>query len=198
MNLYGFSEFLGPVWTFCSFLTIQAVFRKERLDAIFSLSLVSLIVLFVGRRMMNMFSAFFVKKGFCIPVSWFKVWCLGNNICEKYAFTFIQHSRSTLWLISTEAYNYPETCKFRLFAQNHAGFFGLAVQLEARKFSCSNTESENWRHPCLQNIQSRNLPVLNTSPSNSITQYWALSRFTSILYKIIKSYMLLILSSSQM
>ena len=61
----------------------------------------------------NMFSACFVKKEFCIPVSW--VWCLGNNLCEKYAFTFIQHSRSTLWLISTEAYNYPEASKFRLF-----------------------------------------------------------------------------------
>ena len=114
MNLHVFAEFLGPVWTFYSFLTIRAVFRTERLDAIFSLSLVSLIVLFVGRRMINMFSAFFVKKGFCIPISWFKVWCLGNNLCEKYAFTFIQHSRSTFWLISTEAYN-PEACKFRLF-----------------------------------------------------------------------------------
>ena len=34
---------------------------------------------------MNMFSSFFVKKEFCIPVSWFKVWCLGNNLCEKHA-----------------------------------------------------------------------------------------------------------------
>ena len=123
MNQYGFAEFLGPVWTFCSFLTIQVVFRKERLDAIFFLSLVSLIVCLWEGVWWTCFPRFlFVKKGFCIPVSWFKVWCLGNNICEKYAFTFIQHSRSTLWLISTEAYNYPERCKFRLFAQNHAGF----------------------------------------------------------------------------
>ena len=83
MNLYRFAEFLGPVWQFGSFFTIQDVFKAERLDTIFSLSLVSLIVLFVGRRMINLFSAFFVKKEFCITVSWFKVWCLGNNLCEK-------------------------------------------------------------------------------------------------------------------
>ena len=43
----------------------------------------------------------------------FKVWCLGNNVYEKYAFTFIQHSRSTFWLISTEAYN-REVSKYHL------------------------------------------------------------------------------------
>ena len=43
----------------------------------------------------------------------FKVWCLGNNVYEKYAFTFIHHSRSTFWLISTEAYN-PEASKYHL------------------------------------------------------------------------------------
>ena len=41
MNLYGFAEFLGPVGTFCSFFTIQAVLRTQRLDAIFFLSLLS-------------------------------------------------------------------------------------------------------------------------------------------------------------
>ena len=64
MNQYGFAEFLGPVWTFYSFFTIQAVFRTEGPDAIFSLSLVSLIVLFVGRRMVNMFPRFLSKKDF--------------------------------------------------------------------------------------------------------------------------------------
>ena len=43
----------------------------------------------------------------------FKVWFLGNNVYEKYAFTFIQHSRSTFWLISTKAYN-PEVSKYHL------------------------------------------------------------------------------------
>ena len=50
----------------------------------------------------------------------FKVWCLGNNLCEKYAFTFIQHSRSTFWLISTEAYN-PEASKFPLLLRRFDG-----------------------------------------------------------------------------
>ena len=43
----------------------------------------------------------------------FKVWCLGNNFREKYAFTFIQRSRSMYWLISTQGYN-PEASKFPL------------------------------------------------------------------------------------
>ena len=119
MNLYGFAEFLGPVWTFYSFFTIQAVFRTEGLDAIFSLLLVSLTVLFVGRRRMNIISAFFVKKRISYT-GIFKVWCLGNNLCEKYAFTFIQHSRSTFWLISTEAYN-PEASKFPLLLRRFDG-----------------------------------------------------------------------------
>ena len=111
MNLYGFAEFLGPVWTFYSFLTIQAVFRTERLDAIFSLSLVSLIVLFVGWRMVNMFPPFLSKRISYTGI--FEVWRLGTNLRKKYAFTFIQHSRSMYCLISTEAYN-PEASKFPL------------------------------------------------------------------------------------
>ena len=50
----------------------------------------------------------------------FKVWCLGNNVYEKYAFTFIQHSRSTFWLISTEAYN-PEASKYHLLLRRFHG-----------------------------------------------------------------------------
>ena len=70
---------------------------------------------------MNIVSAFFVKKELSkkLYTGIFKVWCLGNNLCEKYAYTFIQQSRSTLPLISTEAYN-PEASKFRLFVENHA------------------------------------------------------------------------------
>ena len=60
-----------------------------------------------------------VKKNNKLYTSIFKAWCLGNNLREKYAFTFIQQSRSTLPLISTEAYN-PEASKFRLFVENHA------------------------------------------------------------------------------
>ena len=119
MNQYGFAEFLRPVWTFCSIFTIQAVFRTERLDAICFLSLVSLIVLFVWRRIMNMFSSFFVKKR-VLYTGIFKVWCLGNNLREKYAFTFIQHSRSMYWLISTHAYN-PEASKFPLLLGRFQG-----------------------------------------------------------------------------
>ena len=66
---------------------------------------------------MNIISTFFVKKELYTGI--IKVWCLGNNLCEKYTFTFIQQSRSTRSLISTEAYN-PEASKFRFFVQNHA------------------------------------------------------------------------------
>ena len=43
----------------------------------------------------------------------FQVWCLGNNLREKYAFTFIQCSRGMYGLISTEAYD-SEASKFAL------------------------------------------------------------------------------------
>ena len=50
----------------------------------------------------------------------FKLWCLGNNLCEKYAFTFNLHSRSTFWLISTQAYNL-EASKFPLLLRRFHG-----------------------------------------------------------------------------
>ena len=70
---------------------------------------------------MNTIFAFFVKKELSkkkLYTGIFKVWCLGNNL-SRHAFTFIQQSKSTLPLISTEAYN-PEASKFRLFVEKHA------------------------------------------------------------------------------
>ena len=69
---------------------------------------------------MNIISAFFCQKRIVkkkLYTGIFKVWCLGNNLCET-RFYFYPTIESKLPLISAEAYN-PEASKFRLFVEKH-------------------------------------------------------------------------------
>ena len=50
----------------------------------------------------------------------FEVWRLGTNLRKKYAFTFIQHSRSMYWLISTQGCD-PKASKFPLLLRRFHG-----------------------------------------------------------------------------
>ena len=68
--------------------------------------------------MVNMFPRFLSKRISYTGI--FEVWRLGTNLHKKYAFTFIQHSRSMYCLISTEAYN-PEASKFPLLLGRFRG-----------------------------------------------------------------------------
>ena len=124
------AEFLGPVWTFYSFVTTGSGSFQNRTTACY-------IFPFVG--VSDCFACWtaddehvfrvFCQKGI-LYTGIFKVCCLGNNLWEKYAFTwlaFIQHPRSTLWLISTEACN-TEASNFAYLLRIMLGFFSPLIR----------------------------------------------------------------------
>ena len=95
----------------------------------------------------------------------FKVWCLGNNVYEKYAFTFIQHSRSTFWLISTEAYN-PEASKCHLLLRR---FHGSDPSYKMGRVSfCSGTN-----RPLVPSARAQDMSMLRKMSQRSKPEHGA-------------------------